>query len=65
MKAGERDRVGALRLVLSELQKNEKEGSADEIAVLRREHKRRLESAARSATAGATTWRSPRRPRPS
>jgi uncharacterized protein len=45
MKAGERDRVGALRLVLSELQKNEKEGSADEIAVLRREHKRRQESA--------------------
>jgi uncharacterized protein len=45
MKAGERDRVGALRLVLSELQKNEKEGSADEVAVLRREHKRRQESA--------------------
>ena len=45
MKAGERDRVGALRLVLSELQKNEKEGSDDEVAVLRREHKRRQESA--------------------
>jgi len=45
MKAGERDRVGALRLVLSELQKNEKEGSADEVAVLRREYKRRQESA--------------------
>jgi uncharacterized protein YqeY len=46
MKAGERDRVGALRLVLSELQKAEKEGSSDEVAVLRRERKRRQESAA-------------------
>ena len=45
MKAGERDRVGALRLVLSELQKAEKEGSSDEVAVLRRERKRRQESA--------------------
>ncbi|MBV9607361.1 MAG: GatB/YqeY domain-containing protein [Solirubrobacterales bacterium] len=45
MKAGEKDRVGALRLVLSELQKAEKDGSADELAVLRRERKRRLEAA--------------------
>lgn len=45
MKAGERDRVGALRLVLSELQKASKEGSDDELAVLRRERKRRLEAA--------------------
>jgi uncharacterized protein YqeY len=45
MKAGEKDRVGALRLVLSELQKAAKEGSGDELAVLRRERKRRLESA--------------------
>ena len=45
MKAGEKDRVGALRLVLSELQKAAKEGSDDELAVLRRERKRRLESA--------------------
>jgi len=45
MRAGERDRVGALRLVLSELQKDAKEGSADELAVLRRERKRRLEAA--------------------
>jgi uncharacterized protein YqeY len=45
MKAGERDRVGALRLVLSELQKAAKEGGDDEVAVLRRERKRRLESA--------------------
>jgi uncharacterized protein len=45
MKAGERERVTALRLVLSELQKAEKEGSDDEVAVLRRERKRRLEAA--------------------
>jgi uncharacterized protein YqeY len=45
MKAGEKDRVAALRLVLSELQKAAKEGDGDELAVLRRERKRRLESA--------------------
>ena len=45
MKAGERERVGALRLVLSELQKAAKDGDGDELAVLRRERKRRLESA--------------------
>jgi uncharacterized protein len=46
MKAGEKDRVAALRLVLSELQKDAKEGPGDEVAVLRRERKRRHESAA-------------------
>jgi uncharacterized protein YqeY len=45
MKAGDRDRVGALRLVLSELQKDTKEGRGDELAVLRRERKRRLDAA--------------------
>ncbi|WP_241004376.1 GatB/YqeY domain-containing protein [Conexibacter sp. SYSU D00693] len=45
MKAGEKDRVGALRLVLSELQKAAKEGGDDEVTVLRRERKRRLEAA--------------------
>jgi len=45
MKAREKDRVGALRLVLSELQKAAKDGNDDEVAVLRRERKRRLESA--------------------
>jgi len=44
MKAGDRDRVTALRLVLSELQKDAKEGAGDEQAVLRRERKRRRES---------------------
>src|SRR4051795_12496582 len=52
MKAGEKDRVGAMRLVLSELQKAEKAGDADELAVLRRERKRRLESAKAFRDAG-------------
>jgi uncharacterized protein YqeY len=45
MKAGERDRVGALRMVANALQLEAKEGSGDEVAVLRRERKRRLEAA--------------------
>ncbi len=45
MKSSERERAGALRLVLSELQKAAKEGGGDELAVLRRERKRRLEAA--------------------
>jgi uncharacterized protein YqeY len=48
MKSGERDRVGALRLVSSELQKAHKDASGsevDEVAVLQRERKRRLEAA--------------------
>jgi hypothetical protein len=45
MKAAERERATALRMVLSELQKAAKDGSDDEIAVLRRERKRRLEAA--------------------
>jgi hypothetical protein len=44
MKAGEKERVGALRLLLSELQKDAKEGKGDERAVLRRERKRRREA---------------------
>ena len=52
MKAGEKDRVGALRLVLSELQKAEKAGDGDELAVLRRERKRRLEAAQAFSDAG-------------
>lgn len=45
MKAGDKATVGALRLLLSELQKEAKEGKGDELAVLRRERKRRLDSA--------------------
>lgn len=54
MKAGERDVAGALRLLVSELQKDAKEGAGDELAVLRREHKRRLEAAAQFENAGRT-----------
>ncbi len=52
MKGGEKQRVGALRLVLSELQKDAKEGSGDELAVLRRERKRRLDAAAQFRDGG-------------
>jgi uncharacterized protein YqeY len=52
MKAGERQRVGALRLVLSELQKAAKDGTDDELTVLRRERKRRLEAAAQFRDGG-------------
>lgn len=52
MRAGEKSRVGALRLVMSELQKAAKEGSDDELAVLRRERKRRLEAARAYRDAG-------------
>jgi uncharacterized protein YqeY len=45
MKAGERDRVSALRLIADALQKELKRGGDDEITVLRRERKRRLEAA--------------------
>ena len=44
MKAGEKERVGTLRLLLSELQKAAKEGPDDELAVVRRERKRRAEA---------------------
>ena len=45
LKAGDKTRVGALRLITSELQKAEKEGASDEVAVLQRERKRRVEAA--------------------
>ena len=52
MKAGEKERVSALRMVISELQKDAKEGAGDELAVLRRERKRRLEAAQAYREAG-------------
>ena len=53
MKAGDRERARALRMVVSELQKAEKEASgADEVQVLQRERKRRLESAKAYRDAG-------------
>ncbi len=45
MKAGDKPRVGALRLVADALQKDLKAGGSDEVAVLRRERKRRVEAA--------------------
>jgi uncharacterized protein YqeY len=45
MKAGERERVHALRLIVNELQKAAKENGGDEVEVLQRERKRRLEAA--------------------
>jgi uncharacterized protein len=52
LRAGERPQVGALRLLISELQKAAKDGSEDELAVLRRERKRRLEAARAFGDAG-------------
>jgi uncharacterized protein YqeY len=45
MKAGERERVGQLRMVVNALQAEEKEGNGDEVAALQRERKRRLDAA--------------------
>jgi uncharacterized protein YqeY len=52
LKAGDRERAGALRLIVSELQKAAKEGGDDEVAVLQRERKRRLEAADAYTEAG-------------
>jgi uncharacterized protein YqeY len=55
LKAGDRERTGALRLIVSELQKAAKEAreqELDEMAVLQRERKRRLESAEAYREAG-------------
>jgi uncharacterized protein YqeY len=54
MRAGDRERVTALRLVLAELQKAAKEGSDDEQAVLRRERKRRRDAETAFRDAGRT-----------
>jgi len=45
MKAGERERVGQLRMLVNALQTEEKEGKGDEVAALQRERKRRLDAA--------------------
>lgn len=54
LKAGDRSRAGALRLVLSELQKAAKEGGEDELTVLRRERKRRRDAETAFGDAGRT-----------
>jgi uncharacterized protein len=45
MKAGEKERVGQLRMLVNALQAEEKEGKGDEVAALQRERKRRLDAA--------------------
>jgi uncharacterized protein YqeY len=45
MKARDRERAGALRLIVDVLQKDAKLGKGDEIAVLQRERKKRIEAA--------------------
>jgi uncharacterized protein len=45
MKAGDKDRAGALRMIVDSLQKDAKLGDGDEVAVLQRERKKRLEAA--------------------
>jgi uncharacterized protein YqeY len=45
LKAGDRERVHALRLIADALQKAEKDNGGDSVEVLQRERKRRLEAA--------------------
>jgi len=45
MKARDRERAGALRMVVDVLQKDAKLGRGDEVAVLQKEHKKRVEAA--------------------
>ena len=56
LKAGDRRRAGALRLIASELQRAAKDadGDVDEVEVLQRERKRRLESATAYRDGGRT-----------
>lgn len=52
MKAGERERAAALRMIVDSLQQDAKLGKGDEVAVLQRERKKRLEAAEAYAEAG-------------
>ena len=45
MKARDRERAGALRMIVDVLQKDAKLGEGDEVAVLQRERKKRVEAA--------------------
>lgn len=45
MKAGQKDKVGQLRMIVNALQQEAKEGSDNEVAALQRERKRRLDAA--------------------
>ena len=52
MKAGERERAAALRMIVDALQQDAKLGKGDEVAVLQRERKKRLEAAEAYRDAG-------------
>ena len=54
MKAGDRQRSSALRMIQDVLQQDAKMGKGDEIAVLQRERKKRLEAAEAYTQAGRT-----------
>lgn len=54
MKAGERERAAALRMIVDSLQQDAKLGAGDEVAVLQRERKKRLEAAEAYDEAGRT-----------
>jgi uncharacterized protein len=54
MKARERDKASALRLVVDALQQDAKLGKGDEVAVLQRERKKRIEAAEAFEGAGRT-----------
>ena len=53
LKAGDRERVHALRLIADALQKAEKDNGGDPVEVLQRERKRRLEAAEAYRDGGA------------
>ena len=52
MKAGDRDRVGTLRMITNSLQQNEKEGDGDAVAVLLRAPTMRSAAAVACASGG-------------
>jgi uncharacterized protein YqeY len=52
MKTGDRERAAALRMVVDSLQQDAKLGKGDEVAVLQRERKKRLEAAEAFGDAG-------------
>lgn len=52
MKAGDRERTGALRMIIDALQKEAKLGDGNEVAVLQRERKKRAEAADAYTEAG-------------
>ena len=54
MKAGDRERASALRMIVDSLQQDAKLGKGDEVAVLQRERKKRLEAAEAYHEAGRT-----------